>query len=413
MNVSELCQRVKLAANKLAGIDTETKNLVLRIAGRKLTEQADALIAANALDLAAAKANGRNAAFLDRLMLDAKRIEGMVRGLDAVIALPDPVGKVVETYKMYNGIDVTKVRAPLGVIGIIFEARPNVALDAAALCIKSGNGVVLRGSRDSRNSVCKIVDCIREALAEAGVSPDTVGLVDGPDRALTTEMLHQGQYIDVVIPRGGEGLKKVVLENAVMPVIASAGGNCHAYLAADCDPEIALTTTFNAKVSRPGVCNALETVLFDRALDKSFVRKVLDRLAEANVEIRGDAELQATYPAATLVPEEEFYREYEDLIVKAKFVDGVQEAINHINRFGTHHSDAIITSDMSKAQKFAKEVDSAAVYVNASTRFTDGFEFGLGAEMGISTQKLHVRGPIGLCELTSVKYVLNGNGQIR
>lgn len=412
MSVRDICERTKIQANTFAGVSTEVKNKVLLRAKEIMLENEDAIIEANKLDLIKAEQNGRNAAFIDRLALNPQRIAQMAEGLDAIVALPDPVGEVVEEYELPNKLYVKRVRAPLGVIGIIFEARPNVSIDAAALCIKSGNGVVLRGSRESVNSVGKLVGCIKLALEENGLSSDLIGLIESQDREATAEMLRENKYIDVVIPRGGEGLKKVVLANATMPVIASAGGNCHIYVAPTADLTMAIPIILNAKTQRPSTCNALETLLIDKKVS-AFVPVVCEALEKANVTINGTEDIKNLYPNVNLVGEEEFAREYDDMIIKIKLIDGLNEAIAHVNKYGTNHSDCILTNDENEMEKFTKEVDSSAVYVNTSTRFTDGFELGLGAEMGISTQKLHVRGPIGLRELTSVKYVVKGNGQLR
>ncbi len=413
MLVREICSRAKNVANTFAGVSCEVKNNVLRRAKELLIANSAEILAANKLDLEKAVENGRNAAFLDRLALNEARINQMCEGLDAIIALPDPVGEVVEEYTLPNGLFVKRVRAPLGVIGIIFEARPNVSIDAAALCIKSGNGVILRGSRESVNSVGMLVRCIKTALEENGVSEDLVGLIESQTREATTEMLRENKYVDVVIPRGGEGLKKVVLENATMPVIASSGGNCHTYVAKTADLEMAVPIILNAKTQRPSTCNALETLLIDESVADEFVPVICSALEKASVKLNGTAEVKALYDGVNLVEEEEFMHEYDDMIIKIKIIDGVENAISHINHYSTNHSDCILTNDAREVEKFTKEVDSSAVYVNTSTRFTDGFELGLGAEMGISTQKLHVRGPIGLKELTSVKYVVKGNGQLR
>ncbi len=412
MSVKEICERTKIQANTFAGVSTEVKNRVLLRAKEIMLESAESILEANQLDIIKAKQNERNAAFIDRLALNPQRIEQMAEGLDAIVALPDPVGEVVEEYVLPNGLFVKRVRAPLGVIGIIFEARPNVSIDAAALCIKSGNGVILRGSRESVNSVSKLVVCIKSALIENGLSPDLVGLIESQDREATAEMLRESKYIDVVIPRGGEGLKKVVLANATMPVIASAGGNCHTYVAPTSDLNMAIPIILNAKTQRPSTCNALETLLVDKKVS-SFVPVICEALKNAKVVVNGTDEIKALCNDVNLVDEDEFAREYDDMVIKIKLVNGLDEAISHINKYGTNHSDCILTQDESEMDKFTKEVDSSAVYVNTSTRFTDGFELGLGAEMGISTQKLHVRGPIGLRELTSVKYVVKGNGQLR
>ena len=411
--VEAVCKGAKEASVALASASTDVKNAVLKDAKALILDSAEKILAANQKDIEKARSMGRNAAFIDRLALTDARIKGIGEGLDAVAALGDPVGEVVEHYVLGNGLDVKKVRAPLGVIGIIFEARPNVSVDAAALCIKSGNGVVLRGSRDSAESVKVLVACVKEALKRNGLPEEAVGLIDSEDREAVAEMLRYDKYIDVAIPRGGNALKKIVLENAAMPVIASAGGNCHTYVAADADPEMAVSVILNAKTNRPSTCNALETVLAERSAAARLLPPILEALKAAGVAIRGTAEVKAVFPDCIEVGEDEFSKEYDDMIIKVKIVADLAEAIEHINKYGTNHSDAILTSDPEKAARFAKEVDSGAVYVNASTRFTDGFELGLGAEMGISTQKLHVRGPIGLKELTSVKYVVTGNGQLR
>lgn len=411
--VEKICKGAKEASVALASSSTSVKNAVLNKAKELILAKTAEILAANAKDIEKARQIGRNAAFIDRLALTEARIQGIGEGLDAVAALGDPVGEVVEHYTLKNGLDVKKVRAPLGVIGIIFEARPNVSVDAAALCIKSGNGVVLRGSRDSAESVKILVDCMKEALKFNGLPEEIVGMIDPEDRAAVAEMLSYDKYIDVAIPRGGNALKKVVLENATMPVIASAGGNCHTYVAADADLNMAVSVILNAKTNRPSTCNALETVLVERSAAAKFLPPILEALQAAGVEIRGTAEVKSIFPDCIEVGEDEFSKEYDDMIIKVKVVRDLTEAIEHINKYGTNHSDAILTSDPAKAERFSKEVDSGAIYINASTRFTDGFELGLGAEMGISTQKLHVRGPIGLKELTSVKYVVTGNGQLR
>lgn len=413
MLVKEICENTKIQANTFAGVGTEVKNKVLLRTKELMLKKSEEILLANQKDIEKAEQNGRNDAFIDRLALNDARIKQMAEGLDAIVALPDPVGEIVEEYVLPNGLFVRRVRAPLGVIGIIFEARPNVSIDAAALCIKSGNGVILRGSRESVHSVGMLVSCIKTALEENGLSSDLVGVIDSQDREATAEMLRESKYIDVVIPRGGEGLKKVVLANATMPVIASAGGNCHVYVASSADLEMAIPVILNAKTQRPSTCNALETLLIDKTIANEFVPIVCEALINAGVKLNGTKEVKAFYEDVNLVDEDEFAHEYDDMIIKIKVIDGLDNAISHINRYGTNHSDCILTQNEAEMEKFTKEVDSSAVYVNTSTRFTDGFELGLGAEMGISTQKLHVRGPIGLKELTSVKYVVKGNGQLR
>lgn len=411
--VTEICRKAKETANKFAGVTSEVKNAILTRTKALLLEREEEIISANKKDVIRAKENGRNEAFIDRLTLNHSRVLGMAEGLDAIIALPDPVGEIVDEYTLQNGLLVKRVRAPLGVIGIIFEARPNVSLDASALCIKSGNGVILRGSRESVNSVEVIVNCIKSALEEHGVSADLVGVISDSDRQATIDMLKQDKFIDVVIPRGGEALKKVVLDNATMPVVASSGGNCHAYIAPDADMEIAKSVVLNAKTNRPSTCNALETLLVDSEIAETALPMLCKMLADNGVEVRVSEVAKNYYDGVCVIDEEELYKEYDNMIIKAHVVTGLTEAIAHINKYSTHHSECIITTDEEKMERFGKEVDSSAVYFNVSTRFTDGFELGLGAEMGISTQKLHVRGPIGLKELTSVKYVVKGNGQLR
>lgn len=411
--VAKICENAKQTANIFAGISEGVKNSILLCLKNLLEENSEKIIAANKKDLLLAEKNGRNAAFLDRLTLTNERIKGIAEGLEAIISLNDPVGEIVEEYVLPNGLNVKKTRAPLGVIAIIFEARPNVAIDAAALCIKSGNGVILRGSKDSTESVNMLVFLIKKALKENKISENLVGLIDSSDRSTSVEVLKQDKFIDVVIPRGGESLKKVVLENATMPVIASAGGNCHIYVAKTAKLEVAEKVVVNSKTNRPAVCNALETLLVDKSVAPSMVPFLCGSLCREGVEIRVSERAKEYYPQGKIVSSEEMYKEYDDMIIKVEIVKGIEEAISHINYFGTHHSDGIISEDYEEIDKFMKEVDSSAIYLNASTRFTDGFQLGLGAEMGISTQKLHVRGPIGLKELTSTKYCVYGNGQTR
>lgn len=411
--VKDICVAAKLAANAFMSATTAQKNAILQGIKKEILSNVDGIIESNKKDISLAKSAGRDSAFIDRLTLNDKRIKTMCDGLDAVIALDDCVGKAEESYTLPNGLKVKKVRSPLGVVGIIYEARPNVTVDAAALCIKSSNGVILRGSKDALNSNGFLVSLMKKVLSEAGFDASVVGFIDGADREFTREMLEQEGLIDVVIPRGGESLKKFVLSHATMPVIASAGGNCHAYVEKSADFDMAVKIVLNAKIQRPSVCNALETLLCDKAVAEELLPRCLSELKKSGVEIRGTQEVKDIYPETKLIEEDEFYTEYNDMIIKVSIVGGIKEAIKHINTFSTGHSEAIITLDTTQADRFAREVDSAAVYINTSTRFTDGFELGLGAEMGISTQKLHVRGPIGLKELTSLKYVVWGEGQIR
>ena len=371
------------------------------------------LAEANAEDVKAAKENGREAPFIDRLTLNDKRIATMIEGLKQVAALGDPVGEVVEERVLPNGLNLKRVRVPLGVIGIIYEARPNVTVDAAALCLKSGNAVVLRGGKDALNSNRVLYEIMRGAVERAGGNGDVIGFIDDPSRDASKVMLAQDKYVDVIIPRGGEGLKHFVLDNAAMPVIASAGGNCHTYVDKTADLEKAVPVIVNAKVQRPSTCNALEHVLVDRAIAGEFLPALYAAMKENNVEVLGTEEVRKILPEVALATEEDFYTEFSGYKITFMLVDGVEEAVDFINSHSTNHSDAILSRDAAAIGYFTARVDSAAVYVNASTRFTDGFEFGLGAEMGISTQKLHARGPIALKELTSVKYIVTGDGQVR
>lgn len=412
-DVEALCAKTKKASNAFLSVSTEKKNELLSAIKRIIIAGGEELKKVNAIDVEEGKKSGMNPAFADRLLLTDGRIKAMCDGIDDVIALPDYVGKVEESYTLKNGLEVKKVHAPLGVVGIIYESRPNVTVDAAVLCIKSGNGVILKGGKEAINSNRKLVEFMQKAFTECGISPDIIGFIDSTDRDKTLDMLHAGTYIDVVIPRGGEKLKKFVLKEAAMPVIASSGGNCHIYVEKSADYGMAMKIIENAKISRPSVCNAAETLLVDKAVAETFLPQCLKMLTEKGVEIRGTSEVKELFGRTKIIDEPEFYTEYSDLIIKVKIVSGIDEAIEHINRYGTNHSEAIVTSSEDAAEKFSAEVDAGCVYVNASTRFTDGFELGLGAEMGISTQKLHVRGPIGLKELTSVKYVIKGNGQIR
>lgn len=412
-DVEALCAKTKKASNAFLSVSTEKKNELLSAIKKIIIAGVEELKKVNAIDVEEGKKSGMNPAFVDRLLLTDGRIKAMCDGIDDVIALPDYVGKVEESYTLKNGLEVKKVHAPLGVVGIIYESRPNVTVDAAVLCIKSGNGVILKGGKEAINSNRKLVEFMQKAFTECGISPDIIGFIDSTDRDKTLDMLHAGTYIDVVIPRGGEKLKKFVLKEAAMPVIASSGGNCHIYVEKSADYGMAMKIIENAKISRPSVCNAAETLLVDKAVAETFLPQCLKMLTEKGVEIRGTLEVKELFGRTKIIDEPEFYTEYSDLIIKVKIVSGIDEAIEHINRYGTNHSEAIVTSSEDAAEKFSTEVDAGCVYVNASTRFTDGFELGLGAEMGISTQKLHVRGPIGLKELTSVKYVIKGNGQIR
>ena len=415
IDVQDICKRAKEASYDLAARSAKEKNAMLLAIARALTEEGNlaSLAAANAEDVAAAKANGKPEPFIDRLTLTDKRIATMIEGLEQIAALPDPVGEVVDERVLKNGLGIKRVRAPLGVIGIIYEARPNVTVDAAALCLKSGNSVVLRGGKDALNSNRVLYNIMHEAVERSGMSGDVIGFIDDPSRDASRVMLEQEGLIDVIIPRGGEGLKNFVLENAKMPVIASAGGNCHTYVDRTADLEKAIPVIVNAKVQRPSTCNALEHVIVDRAIAKEFLPRLYAALRENGVTVLGTEEVRAILSEVALATEQDFYTEFSALKITFMLAGGVEEAVAFINAHSTNHSDAILSRDQKAISYFTTRVDSAAVYVNTSTRFTDGFEFGLGAEMGISTQKLHARGPIALKELTSVKYVITGDGQVR
>ena len=413
MTTAEVCALAKEASYRLATFTATEKKAMLIAMANGISDETEDILVANNDDLFAAKQNGKEDTFIDRLTLYKSRIRQMIDGIMQVAELPDPVGEVTDKWTLPNGLQISKVRAPLGVVAIIYEARPNVTADAAALAIKSGNAVVLRGSREAINSNLAIFNAMKNALVKGGYDANVLQFLAEPDRAVTAELLKQSDTVDVVIPRGGEGLKKFVLENSAVPVIASAGGNCHTYVEKSADLKMADNVLFNAKVSRPSVCNATEQLIVDRAVAAPFLTKSLDRLAKQGVKILGCAETCRIYPMAELATEEDFYEEHLGLVLSVKVVSGYKEAIERINKYGTHHSDAIISNSNEAIEAFKAGVDSAAVYVNASTRFTDGFEFGFGAEMAISTQKLHARGPLGLKQLTSEKYVIVGEGQVR
>ena len=413
MTTAEVCALAKEASYRLATFSATEKKAMLIAMANGISDEADDILVANNDDIFTATQNGKEETFIDRLTLYKSRIRQMIDGIMQVAELPDPVGEVTDKWTLPNGLQISKVRAPLGVVAIIYEARPNVTADAAALAIKSGNAVVLRGSREAINSNLAIFNAMKNALVKGGYDANVLQFLAEPDRAVTAELLKQSDTVDVVIPRGGEGLKKFVLENSAVPVIASAGGNCHTYVEKSADLKMADNVLFNAKVSRPSVCNATEQLIVDRAVAAPFLTKSLDRLAKQGVKILGCAETCRIYPMAELATEEDFYEEHQGLVLSVKVVSGYKEAIERINKYGTHHSDAIISTSNEAIEAFKAGVDSAAVYVNASTRFTDGFEFGFGAEMAISTQKLHARGPLGLKQLTSEKYVVVGEGQVR
>lgn len=403
----------KEAAFALANASTAQKNAALMTIAAALEAHAEDILRANREDVEAARANGMSPSMLDRLSLSEARVRGMAEGVREVAALADPVGRMLSGSTLGCGLEMEKITVPLGVIGIIFEARPNVTSDAAALCLKSGNACILRGGKEAIRSNTAIANVMRGALREAGLDENCVCLIEDTDRATATAMMRLNRYIDCLIPRGGAGLIRSVVENATVPVIETGVGNCHAYVEKTADIAMAAEIVFNAKTSRPSVCNALETLLVDEAIAETALPVIAARLKEKNVELRGCLRTCAILPEAVPACENDYMIEFLDYILAVKVVSGMDEAIAHIRRYSSHHSECIVTRDLAAARRFTREVDSAAVYVNASTRFTDGGVFGLGAEIGISTQKLHARGPMGLEALVSYKYVLYGDGQVR
>ena len=403
----------KSAARVLMCTDTETKNRALLAIADALVGAREEILAANREDVTAGENSGMTRAFLDRLSLSPERIDSMAEGMRQVAALPDPVGRVLSDTVRPNGLHLIKVAVPIGVIAVIYEARPNVTADSAALCLKSGNAVILRGGREAIRSNTAIVRAMRGALRGVGLPEDTVTLIEDTDRAVTQALMRLNGYVDLLIPRGGAGLIRAVVENATVPVIETGAGTCHIYVDRDADVSMAAEIVFNAKTSRPSVCNAAECLLVDRAIAAEALPVIAARLAEKQVELRADAEACAFLPNALPATDSDWGREYNDYIMAVHIVSGVDEAIDFIARYGTGHSECIVTDNPDTAERFLARVDAAAVYHNASTRFTDGGEFGLGAEIGISTQKLHARGPLGLEELTSMKYIVHGTGQVR
>jgi len=414
MNVREVAEKAKEVSYKLMDISTEIKNRTLLKAAELIKEKAELIQRENRKDLEAGEEKGLSRAMLDRLLLNEKRINGMIQVLHDVASLNDPVGEVVKMWKRPNGLRIGKMRVPLGVVGIIYESRPNVTVEAASLCIKSSNAVILKGGSEAINSNRILVNILREAAASEGFPEEAIQFIDTTDRSAVKEMLQLDDFIDVVIPRGGEGLIRFVTENARMPVIKHYKGVCHVFVDEFADLEKAWNICFNAKVQRPGVCNAMETMLVHSKIADAFLPTMIEMFKKAKVELRG-CERTRSYDPDYIKPatEEDWYAEYLDLILAVKVVDSLDEAIDHINTYGSHHSDAIVTENYTNGMKFINRVDSAAVYINASTRFTDGNVFGLGAEMGISTDKVHVRGPMGLEDLTITKYIIFGDGQIR
>jgi len=417
MNTYELVESkakaAKKAAAKLGVVSTAVKNKALLAMADALLAKQEEILAANAKDMENAVAKGMRASMQDRLKLTIARIEGMADGLRQVAGLPDPVGNVVGGSTLANGLTITKIRVPLGVIGIIYEARPNVTADAAGLCLKSGNAVILKGGSEAMESNKAVAEILAAAAEANGMPVGCIQFIDTTDRQAVGDLIHMNGLVDVVIPRGGAGLIKMVVMNATVPVIETGSGVCHTYVDASADVDMAVKIAYNAKVQRPSVCNAMETLLVHKEAAAKFLPAMLAKYAEAGVEIRGDERVQGMDAAVVPATAEDWATEYGDLRLSVKIVDNIEEAMEHIAKYGTGHSECIVTQDYAMAQLFQRMVDAAAVYVNASTRFTDGNEFGFGAEIGISTQKLHARGPMALPELTSTKYLINGNGQVR
>ncbi|MBI3330758.1 MAG: glutamate-5-semialdehyde dehydrogenase [Candidatus Omnitrophica bacterium] len=411
--VCRVAREARAASRILSTTPTETKNRALGAMAEGLRTARDALLAANAQDVQEAQAAGLSPAMLDRLTLTPKRLDEMGQSVAAVAELPDPVGEVIRSWRRPNGLEIRKVRVPLGVIGIIYESRPNVTSECGSLCVKSGNAVLLRGGAESFHSNQAIGGVLRGALRAAGLPEAAVSLIPTPDRAGVDAMLQLDQEIDVIIPRGGESLIRKITEQSRIPVIKHAKGVCHVYVDEAADLGMAEAIALNAKCQRPATCNAMETLLVHERVAKSFLPRIIARLREAKVALRGDEAVRLLVPGVAAATEEDWSTEYLDLILSVRVVRSLEEAVEHIRRYGSAHSDAIVTADAASAQRFVQAVDSAAVYVNASTRFTDGFQFGLGAEIGISTDRLHARGPMGLEELTTYKYVVLGTGQIR
>ncbi|MHB1420423.1 MAG: glutamate-5-semialdehyde dehydrogenase [Bacillota bacterium] len=406
-------RRAREAARRMSALSSDVKDKALLNMAAALEKRTGEILEANLLDMDAGEKKGLTRALLDRLLLNADRIQDMALGLRSIAALPDPVGEVISMWTRPNGLQIGKMRVPLGVVGIIYEARPNVTVDAAGLCLKTGNAVLLRGGSEAIHSNMAITRVISDAAEEAGFPAGAIQLIETTDREAVNIMLKMNQYLDVLIPRGGAGLIKTVVENATVPVIETGVGNCHVYVDEGADHDMAVDIVINAKTQRPGVCNAMETLLVHRDEAAKFLPAVAKKLLAAGVEIRGCARTQSIVPEAREATEADWAVEFLDLILAVKVVDSLEEAMDHIHQYGTKHSEAIVTRDYHRGRTFLLGVDAAAVYINASTRFTDGFQYGFGAEIGISTQKLHARGPMGLTELTTIKYIVYGDGQIR
>ena len=413
MDLMEIGRRARDTEPLMRNLGTDRKNSLLLQCAEDLRAHADEIIAANDLDMERGRQNGMAESLLDRLMLTQARIDGMAEGLCQLAALDDPIGEVLGMKKRPNGLMIGQKRVPLGVVGIIYEARPNVTADAFGLCFKTGNVVILKGGSDAIRSNEAIVNCIRRTLSGAGLPEDAIQLITDTSRETTTAFMKMNQYVDVLIPRGGAGLIRAVVNNSTIPVIETGTGNCHIFVDESADPDMAVNIILNAKTQRLGVCNACESLVVHEKIEQTLLPVLSARLREKHVEIRADEKALPLIKEGVAATEEDWGKEYLDSIISIKTVSSIDEAIAHINRYNTKHSEAIVTSSYANAQRFLDEVDAAAVYVNASTRFTDGFEFGFGAEIGISTQKLHARGPMGLTALTTTKYIIYGNGQIR
>ncbi|MDU7028210.1 glutamate-5-semialdehyde dehydrogenase [Robinsoniella peoriensis] len=411
--LQEIGQKAQKAKPSLQTLETLKKNAALEAVANALLEESDTILKENEKDIEAARANQMKEGLVDRLLLTRARIEGMAEGLTQLVTLEDPIGEVLSMKKRPNGLMIGQKRVPLGVVGIIYESRPNVTADAFGLCFKTGNAVILKGGSDAIHSNKAIVSVIQNALADLNITRDAIQLIEDSNRETTTAFMKLNQYVDVLIPRGGAGLIQAVVNNSTIPVIETGTGNCHVYVDETADLNMAIDIIFNAKTQRIGVCNACESIVVHKNVINNLLPALKNRLDEKNVELRGDQPAMDAVSGILPAVEEDWGSEYLDYILSIKTVTSIEEAISHINRYNTGHSEAIITNDYSHSQKFLEEIDAAAVYVNASTRFTDGFEFGFGAEIGISTQKLHARGPMGLLALTTTKYIIYGNGQIR
>ena len=411
--VIEKARRAKETTSIMGSLQTEIKNDALRVIAETIIIRKDAIIQANAQDLERGQAKGLSSSLLDRLALTAPRIEAMAHGLLQLIALPDPIGEVISEFQRPNGMNVKHVRVPLGLIGMIYEARPNVTVDAAGLCLKTGNAILLRGGSAALLSNQMIISTIHEALTKTRIPPNAVQLIIDPERSSVDEMLKLNGLIDCIIPRGGAALIQNVVQQATVPVIETGAGICHTFIDASAQPEMALKIAINAKVQRPSVCNAMETLLIHRNFAMNHLERLTEQFRERKVELRSDELGRSLVPWMNPATEQDYAKEYSDYILNIKIVDDLNQALAHISRYGTKHSECIVTENEQNAAQFLQEVDAAAVYHNVSTRFTDGFEFGFGAEIGISTQKLHARGPMGLPALTSTKFIIHGSGQIR